>query len=297
MNKLIKQAFTLIELLVVIAIIGILSGLIVVAMGGMTDKANIAKSQVFSNSLKNSMMLNLVSEWKFDQIDVPAVGKTPDSWSGGNNGTLVGATHLPVLKSSTDCVYGQCLQFDGTEDTVNCGLNANINITGPLTLGLWINPTDWSGNRALIMKSSASDGYRIWEYTNGMLRFSYYGLTTNTAVDVTLPALNQWTYIVASYNPSLANGNLMIYKNGLLANSVNATGTATPSPGNSLFIGSYAGGSYWFSGLIDEVRVYNASVPISQIKEQYYSGLNSLLVNGSINAEEYSQRINSIAER
>jgi prepilin-type N-terminal cleavage/methylation domain-containing protein len=54
MNELIKKAFTLIELLVVIAIIGILSGLIVVSMGGVTQKANIAKAQVFSNSLKNA---------------------------------------------------------------------------------------------------------------------------------------------------------------------------------------------------------------------------------------------------
>jgi prepilin-type N-terminal cleavage/methylation domain-containing protein len=63
MNKLLRQAFTLIELLVVIAIIGILSGLIVVSMSGVTQKANIAKAQVFSNSLRNSLMLIIVGEW------------------------------------------------------------------------------------------------------------------------------------------------------------------------------------------------------------------------------------------
>ena len=55
MNRFIKKAFTLIELLVVIAIIGILSGLIVVTMSGVTQKARIAKAQAFSNSLRNAL--------------------------------------------------------------------------------------------------------------------------------------------------------------------------------------------------------------------------------------------------
>ncbi|MFA5013447.1 MAG: type II secretion system protein, partial [Candidatus Paceibacterota bacterium] len=90
MNKRLFRAFTLIELLVVIAIIGILSALIIVGMNSTTQKATIAKAQVFSNSLRNSLMGNLISEWKFDQVNVPAANQTPDSWSGGNTGTLNG---------------------------------------------------------------------------------------------------------------------------------------------------------------------------------------------------------------
>ena len=69
-----KKAFTLIELLVVIAVIGILSGLIVVSMGGITTKANIAKLQVFSNSIKNSLMSDFVAEYRLD-------GNMTDTWS------------------------------------------------------------------------------------------------------------------------------------------------------------------------------------------------------------------------
>jgi prepilin-type N-terminal cleavage/methylation domain-containing protein len=83
MNKLFFKAFTLIELLVVIAIIGILSGLIVVTMSGVTAKATIAKGQVFSNSLRNALMLNLAAEYRLD-------GNANDSW-GSNNGTWYGS--------------------------------------------------------------------------------------------------------------------------------------------------------------------------------------------------------------
>ena len=64
MNK--RTAFTLIELLVVIAIIGILSGLIIVSVSGAAQKATIAKAQIFSNSLRNSLMMNMVAEFKLE---------------------------------------------------------------------------------------------------------------------------------------------------------------------------------------------------------------------------------------
>jgi hypothetical protein len=42
--------------------------------------------------------------------------------------------------------------------------------------------------------------------------------------------------------------------------------------------------------LADDVRIYNAVIPISQIKEQYYAGLNKLLANGAITKDEYLLR-------
>jgi hypothetical protein len=46
---------------------------------------------------------------------------------------------------------------------------------------------------------------------------------------------------------------------------------------------------------MDEIRVYNAVLPTSQIKEQYYSGLNNLLANGAINQQQYAERISPLA--
>ena len=79
-----SKSFTLIEILVVIVIIGILSAFIIVSMVGVSDKARIAKSQAFANSLRNSLLINLVSEWKLND----GSGTTAsDSWS-ANTGTL-----------------------------------------------------------------------------------------------------------------------------------------------------------------------------------------------------------------
>ncbi|MDD4531537.1 MAG: type II secretion system protein, partial [Candidatus Pacebacteria bacterium] len=114
MKEILKKSFTLIELLVVIAIIGILSGLIVVTMNGVTAKANIAKSQVFSNSLRNALMLNLVSEWKFDGSGLSdgATANTSyfvDTWS-QKNGSVTATP--PTVLSGNNCVSNSCLAFN-----------------------------------------------------------------------------------------------------------------------------------------------------------------------------------------
>jgi len=80
-----QKSFTLIELLVVIVIIGILAGVIMISTSSSIDKANVAKAKTFSESIKNNLMLNLVSEWNFDDSSNPY----KDFW--GNNSCSYGS--------------------------------------------------------------------------------------------------------------------------------------------------------------------------------------------------------------
>lgn len=282
-------AFTLIELLVVIAIIGILSGLIVVTMNGVTAKANIAKSQIFSNSLRNALMLNLVSEWKFDE----GTGQvTSDSWSGGNTGTLIGPTHLPTWKTGSDCVNGSCIQFDGIDDYVGCGTNSNLDITGDITIAAWINPLSLKIT-PIVRKGYTSSPWSVAQNA-GAFEFFYTISSTWGGVSASVLSTNQWQFIVATRSFSGTIATLKLYKNGIVRNSTTITGVPDSSSVKAS-LGYDSGGGQFFHGLIDDVRIYNAAIPTSQIKEQYYLGLNNLLKNGSITEEEYSNRISEIA--
>jgi len=291
MSRLYKTAFTLIELLVVIAIIGILSGLIVVGMNGMTNSANVAKAQVFSNSLRNALMLNLVSEWKFD-------GNANDSWSGGNNGTWNGAgggTNTSAnYRPTTECVSGQCLNFDGTDDYVDCGAGSNINITGNLTISAWVNPVLISGSYRNIVGNSYETGtlggYTFYIHSNNLLRGAIHlgsdqsQVLTATSSGATF-SLSAWQHVAMVFNGT----NLMLYKNGSLV------GISSTIPQDTIATSAYTVkigrmgyvSNYFFNGTIDEVRIFNAAMPTSQIKEQYYSGLNNLFGKGKITREEY----------
>ena len=299
MDKIIKKAFTLIELLVVIAIIGILSGLIVVTMSGVAGKANIAKGQVFSNSLRNALMLNLVSEWKFDELSTALQGTSiKDSWSGGNNGTLyTNSDGLDKLKSGMDCVSGKCLYFDGTDDYIDCGSGSNLNITGDITIGAWVKADTLTKYLMIVDKSSAASVVRQFQLiiTNqGMPEFNAYdGTNYPQATSTEAIQSGSWYYVVGSRGGGL----LKVYVNGVQKRSVADTATSV-SDSNSVVIGrrTYLPAATYYMGSIDDVRIFSASIPTSQIKEQYYSGLNNLFKNGEISISEYSERINNVAQ-
>lgn len=282
-----RTAFTLIELLVVIAIIGILSGLIIVTMSGATQSANIAKSQIFSNSLRNALMANLVSEWRFDEGSGQVVS---DSWSGGNSGTLGGTTgsetNDPTWKTS-GCVSGNCLSFDGVNDYVQVNDASNLNLSNYITLAVWIYinvlpsvaPNDWA---QVVGKPSYAGSYCILLGNTGNMKF-YLGGITSMLFARTF-SVGAWYHIVGTYDGSA----MRTYVNGSLTNSVAASGPIT-TYANPLYMGANA--SYALNGYIDDVRIFNVAVPVSQIKEQYYAGLNSLFAGGAISEQEYASRM------
>jgi hypothetical protein len=93
------------------------------------------------------------------------------------------------------------------------------------------------------------------------------------------------------------DGSVRIYKDGVLvySNSLSA-GTVLASPG-SLVIGQEqdnVGGGFSevqsFLGTIDEIKIYNSVLSISANQEDYYVGLNSLLLKNEIDNQEYVLR-------
>ena len=292
MDNKIKTAFTLIELLVVIAIIGILSGLIIVSMSGVTASATVAKSKVFSNSLRNALMLNLVSDWKFNEN---TGSTTVDSWSGGNTGTLTGPTHLPVWKTGNDCVEGSCLLLDGTEDYVDFGTGSNLIITSNLTVETWVKTT--ASNRRVMGKDNVlnTKGWTVWTDAFGIkvdVGNYWYGITSNKIN-------SDWHHLAVTY---IGDGTApKFYIDGVSQTlTLTAVGDALhgfTDSGETLTVGrshGFVASFNYFVGQIDGARIYNAAIPVSRIREQYYSGLNGLLSSGGMGAEEYRERIGQI---
>jgi len=287
MNKLFKTAFTLIELLVVIAIIGILSGLIVISMSGVTNKATTAKAQVFSNSLRNSLMLNLIAEYKLDE----GTGTTINDTWGGGTATMPVSPATPTWKTDSDCVYNDCLSFDGgdyitynnpilgaTEATVCAWANRQTLVNGSAYVSDYV-----SANKNLIL------GYE----SEGSLSFYVGNLTVADYILFTGFTGGAWHYVCGSF---VGSGELAIYMDGVKKNykttTIASIGT-TQSTYSS--IGRYAS-TYYFNGLLDEIRFFTKAINSSQIKEQYYSGLNSLLAKGGITRKEYQERMIEMAQ-
>lgn len=298
MNDKLKTAFTLIELLVVLAIVGILSGLIIVGMNGMIQKANVAKGQVFSSSLRNTLLANLISEWKFDELTTAVNGTIiQDSWSEGRTGTLSTGDALDKLKNGDNCVFGKCLQFDGTDDYITI---AAFPLTGTvISLDAWVKIQNKAATGSTILGDAAQST------TVGFI-YTYRGSNNNTlawqyadgsiaAVGSSSSFFNGYdnTWVLATIVCDYANKTINFYRNGAFVNSVSMSGTPVfPSTSRVRYLGRYSTShTYALLGYMDDLRIYNAAIPSSQIRQEYYLGLNRLLANGKISNEEYETRI------
>jgi len=295
-----NKSFTLIEILVVIVIIGILSGFIIVSMAGVSSKATIAKSQVFANSLRDSLLMNLVSEWKLDQANNPSTDQTPDSW-GANPGTLkedsyAGAcdvAHCPQLQTS-GCVSGNCFLFDGTNDyiTINSAPENNNK-----TLEAWFYAYALSNVRQIAGDSfdggaGSQRGYIL--RTSGANVLATIGDGSGTYVEIQTPvSLRTWYHVVLVHDYD--NSKLTLYVNGSKINDAVVTGYTASS--NYFVLGKYSGYNAWnFSGLIDSVLLYNSVPSSSRIQQNYFLGLNELFRGRGVVKDEYIKSLSELKQ-
>ena len=277
------KSFTLIELLVVIVIIGILAGVIIVSTSSSIGKANFAKAQAFSNTVQQELLLNLVSEWTFDE------GNAQDSW-GNNDGTVSGATYKS--KSDGVCVYGGCYSFNGSDDYIDLVQNViNFN-NNSFTFSSWTYFRSFT-NRGSIYNCLAGMGSMSdygWGIGITSSKNTFYAGVSSEFVSINISNLiNNWHHIVLVQD--VANNTMKFYVDGTLASR---TTTREITEVNNFYLGrslSYRSGDQ----IIDETRIYKAALTTSEIKQEYIAGLNSLLANNSISKEEYDERLESLS--
>ena len=101
---------------------------------------------------------------------------------------------------------------------------------------------------------------------------------TNTEHDVRGTAalgVNTWTHVAAVYDAS----NLRIYVNGTQAASLPLSGAMVTSTG-ALRIGGNQPHGEWFAGLIDELRVYNRALTVTEIQRDMTTAVRPTVTDG-----------------
>jgi hypothetical protein len=168
---------------------------------------------------------------------------------------------------------GYALEMTGLPKYVNVTNNSGMNVTNGITIEAWIYATSWGANawsNSIVSKedwASGSRGFVLRCGNAGRLSFNigigtawHEVVTTNTVMN-----LNQWHHVAGTFN----GAQLKIYVDGIEVGSTSVTGTITSSP-YDLRIGecSYSSvSSRPFTGRIDEVRLWNTALSISQVRD------------------------------
>ncbi|HQK58649.1 MAG TPA: prepilin-type N-terminal cleavage/methylation domain-containing protein [Candidatus Pacearchaeota archaeon] len=288
-NKQNNFGFTLIEMMIVIAIIGILAGAIVLNNQKAVDKAIDAKVRIFANSIPVTLAGSYVAQWKFDELSTAKEGAIiRDSW-GSNNCTLyTGSDGLE--KISSNCVDGNCISFDGTDDYLDCGNDASLNFdTSDFTVEVWAKALGGITGRGIINKGGwGSIGYSIQQAYSPADK--YYFVVRDSAgyksVALSLSQAWGWSHIVGVKKTNYIEA----YVNGVKVGSWSGTIGSLSNPTKKFEIGR-SSDPYYFNGLIDGVRIYNQALSAEKIQENYLAGLKELLAKGKISQAEYAAQL------
>lgn len=201
-----------------------------------------------------------------------------DQSGNGNNGTTNDGANNTGMDCTKQGKFGGGCEFDGADDVVAATDN-NGTLSFPysdLSIGAWVYPTGWGngGRGAIFGKWGGSYNYslRIIDSTP-RLAFSMSGTGGNIGVSGTTDIpnfLNNWHYVQAVKTRT----NVSIYVDGKLYASNNITDY---SPyivtSQALAIGSIIYyGTYTWSGLIDDFRIYNYARTPKQVVEDMNAG-------------------------
>jgi hypothetical protein len=214
---------------------------------------------VVFTSVANAADPNLVGWWKLDDgSGTIAV----DSSGNGHDGTLNGN---PTWVAG---LHEGALEFGGQPDYVSVPYSAQLHPEDGFTLSLWANVAPGSsGWRSPITSrdTGPESGYIIYAGSNGNWQF-WIG-TGSTWSNAEGPAVQtgEWTHVAAVY----ASGQQTLYINGQPTGQASAT--LSLNTAQVLLIGAGASEdpvhTYFFQGVIDDVRVYDGPMTDAEIKE------------------------------
>ncbi len=209
----------------------------------------------------------LVSYWDFDDVTDDGIA---DDVVGGNDGTINGGAAYVTGK------FGKALQFDGTGDYVEVADDSSLHFgTGDFTLALWVKRGDAAYGGPLIskVKKESSGPIKVLAFyiSSSSLLPGNAVITTSSAGT---PAKSNdvsseesvdtiWTHLVVVRRGK----RLELYENGKL-DAFSSRDLVDFDNDQPLLLGKDVTPSF-FTGLLDEVRIYSRALSADEIKLLY----------------------------
>jgi hypothetical protein len=225
--------------------------------------------------------------WKFDEGSGTT---TADASGNGATGMLQGGVRWSAGR------FGAALQFNGTSGYVNVpapagsALDLNAN---PVTLAAWINTNSLTTQQAILLRglsdgpagAGGTQGYGLWINANGHVNLGATGGGNFDSLTALTPGWHQVTGII--------NGTASkVYIDGVDQTPAGVNVSVTSSNQN-LIIGASrnnANNGYvgFFSGVIDDLRIYNRVLSTSEVRALAQPALVSNLAVKSSNTYQWA---------
>jgi hypothetical protein len=172
------------------------------------------------------------------------------------DGTISGATRVSTGR------FGRALSFDGLNDSVAIANSPALTPAAGMTVSAWVNASALGAWRPVVSKErSPFPTYGLYASNTASRATARVGTTSDlTTSQNSAFALNLWTHEAMTWNGTT----LRLYVNGAQVASRTVSGALGAGTG-PLRLGGDGVRGEWFSGRIDEVRVYGRPLTAAEI--------------------------------
>lgn len=219
------------------------------ARGGMAGSAG-------TNCWTYTCNTDLVAYWKFDE----GSGTTVSDSVGTHTGTTVSG---PTWVNGHS---GKALNFDGSSDYVRIPHQADLNITGELTITAWIYKKSNNGWDEILSKGETGNNHAYaFHMSDSTPVFTIYTGVFNDIFATFNINKTTWYFLAVTYND--ATNQVKFYRNAQLLSTVTCN-VSIVSNNEAILLGRCTSPNY-FDGYMDEVRLYKRALTDTEILDIY----------------------------
>ncbi len=211
-------------------------------------------TQVFVDVIED-----LMGSWNFDE----GSGTIAHDNSGNNNdGTLVNG---PVWTTGK---FGNAVELDGSNDYILIPDSPIYDNNGKITLEAWVKPTssDLDNNPHRFISTQDTVAWDLRVYQNKFqVGFRDSASHLKEVFGTTTVSADTWYHVVGILDGTIVK----IYVNGIMENSDTFSPTGNFNPTDDITLGCLDKSQEWFSGVIDEVRIYKKALTSKDVNALY----------------------------
>jgi photosystem II stability/assembly factor-like uncharacterized protein len=204
----------------------------------------------------------------------PFNGNANDESGNGNNGTVTGATLTSDRFNNPNKAYlfdnpDRSFSYSNT-NSINCGHGSTLQMGNAMSISLWFNSRAGNVFGSYLLNKATTYEYSIGWDVAGFFAIIGGGSNPNQLAISFNPAANTWNHVAVTWQYP---GEMKLYVNGVLRNSRQTSQGMVPT-NEDLTIGFRcpmcpAPSIRYFDGKIDDIRIYNCSLPDSVIQQLY----------------------------
>ncbi|MFC1742059.1 DUF2341 domain-containing protein, partial [Nanoarchaeota archaeon] len=217
------------------------------------------------------MLLNMPFE--------PSGGNNESSWTRDYSGNL--SIHGRVNGSVWNKTGGYdgwgAYQFDGVDDRIHCHDSAcdaylDFDSSMSFSYGAWVKTNNSEASAKFLLGKTAlagaeEPGWALTTSISGKFLCRASDGYDSVSAGYVYPANDTWYHVMCVYDGPART--MRLYVNGTLLRTVTNTDLDNISTSTSFIIGGEVGGNRDFSGVLDEIRIYNRSLSAEQVLALY----------------------------